>query len=70
MNTKSQCAAILRTFKNKWFDTGIAFDHLRIQSLHRRLSDIESLGYTVRRIKHPKIHGAKIYRIEGKAAVA
>ena len=68
MSTKSQCAAIVRTFKNKWFDTEIAFDRLRIQSLHRRLSDIESLGYTVRRIKHPTIRRAKIYRIEGRAA--
>lgn len=68
MNTKSQCAAIVRTFKNKWFDTGIAFDHLRVQSLHRRLYEIESLGYTVRRVKHPTIQRAKIYRIEGRAA--
>ncbi len=68
MSTKSQCAAIIATFKNRWFDTGIAFDHLRVQSLHRRLTDIEGMGYRVDRAKHPEIQRAKIYRITGKAA--
>ena len=68
MSTKSQCAAIIATFKNRWFDTGIAFDRLRVQSLHRRLSDLESMGYRVDRAKHPDIQRAKIYRITGKAA--
>jgi len=27
MSTKNQCLAIVATFKNRWFDTGIAFDH-------------------------------------------
>ena len=63
MSTKSQCAAIIATFKNRWFDTGIAFDRLRVQSLHRRLSDLESMGYRVDRAKHPDIQRAKIYRI-------
>ena len=66
MSTKSQCAAIIATFKNRWFDTGIAFDHLRVQSLHRRLTDIEGMGYRVDRAKHPDIQRAKIYRISGK----
>lgn len=68
MSTKSQCAAIIATFKNRWFDTGIAFDHLRVQSLHRRLSDIKSMGYSVWRKKHPKIKRAKIYLITGKVS--
>lgn len=68
MSTKSQCAAIIATFKNRWFDTGIAFDHLRVQSLHRRLTDIEGMGYCVKREKHPNIQRAKIYLITGKAA--
>ena len=67
MSTKSQCAAIIATFKNRWFDTGIAFDHLRVQSLQRRLTDIEGMGYRVDRAKHPEIQRAKIYRIS-KAA--
>ena len=67
MSTKSQCAAIIATFKNRWFDTGIAFDRLRVQSLHRRLTDIEGMGYRVDRAKHPEIQRAKIYRIS-KAA--
>ena len=66
MSTKSQCAAIIATFKNRWFDTGIAFDRLRVQSLHRRLTDIEGMGYRVDRAKHPEIQRAKIYRISGK----
>ena len=66
MSTKSQCAAIIATFKNRWFDTGIAFDRLRVQSLHRRLTDIEGMGYRVDRAKHPDIQRAKIYRISGK----
>mgnify|MGYP003440090833 FL=1 len=66
MSTKSQCAAIIATFKNRWFDTGIAFDRLRVQSLHRRLTDIEGMGYRVDRAKHPNIQRAKIYRISGK----
>ncbi len=68
MSTRNQCLAIVATFKNRWFDTGIAFDHLRIQSLHRRLSDIESMGYRVDRAKQPQSERAKIYRITGKAA--
>ena len=68
MSTRNQCLAIVATFKNRGFDTGIAFDHLRAQSLHRRLSDIESMGYRVDRAKHPEIQRAKIYRISGKAA--
>lgn len=63
MSTKRQCAAIIATFKNRWFDTGIAFDHLRVQSLHRLLTDIEGMGYRVDRAKHPEIQRAKIYRI-------
>lgn len=63
MSTKSQCAAIIATFKNRWFDTNIAFSHLRVQSLHRRLTDIEGMGYRVDRAKHPEIQRAKIYRI-------
>ena len=66
MSTKSQCVAIIATFKNRWFDTGIAFDHLRVQSLHRHLADIEGMGYRVDRAKHPDIQRAKIYRISGK----
>ena len=66
MSTKSQCLEIIATFKNRWFDTGIAFDNLRVQSLHRRLSDIEGMGYRVDRAKHPEIQRAKIYRISGK----
>ena len=68
MSTKSQCAAIIATFKNRWFDTNLAFYQLRIKSLHRRLSDLESMGYRVDRAKHPQIQRAKIYRISGKAA--
>ena len=68
MSTKNQCLEIIATFKNRWFDTGIAFDRLRVQSLHRRLSDLESMGYRVDRAKHPDIQRAKIYRITGKAA--
>ena len=68
MSTKNQCLEIIAAFKNRWFDTGIAFDHLRVQSLHRRLTDIEGMGYSVRREKHPKIQRAKIYLITGKVA--
>ena len=68
MSTKNQCLAIVAAFKNRWFDTGIAFDHLRVQSIHRRLSDLESMGYTVERRKHPTIKRAKTYRGTGKAA--
>ena len=67
MNTKSQCAAILRTFKNKWFSNAIAWDHLRITSLHRRLSDLECQGYLIQRKWHPS-RKFKVYRVIGTVA--
>ena len=67
MSTKSQCHAIVSTFGKRWFSNAIVWDHLRITSLHRRLSDLEAQGYLIERKWHPE-RTHKVYRVAGKVA--
>lgn len=67
MNTKSQCQRIVKAFGKRWFSSMIAFEHLKITSIHRRLTDLRNMGYVIEKKWHPSGE-FKVYRIVSKAA--